>query len=95
MTRDEAIALAETKWWENATDQQIIGFQLFESKLCMDFGAYHAAVERVLGRPVFTHEFADYASLQREFLGDKPAPTMEEIVNMIPEAKRILVAVSK
>ena len=93
MTREEAIALAETGWWKTASDQAIVGFQLFEEKLCMDFGDFHAAVERVLGRPVYTHEFGIFGNLRREFLGDKPAPTLKEIIEMIPEAKRILAVV--
>ncbi len=91
MTREEAIALGETKWWVGLDPARIVGFQLFEQKLCMDFGAYHEAVEKVLGRPVYTHEFAYPEQLQREFLGDKPAPTLEQIIELIPAEKRVVV----
>ena len=91
MTKDEAIALAETKWWEARTDEEIVRFQLFESRCCMSFSRFQAAVEAVLKRPVFTHEFASVARLRAEYLGDRPAPTMQEILDLIPEAKRIVV----
>lgn len=56
----------------------------------MDFGTFHKAMEEALGRPVWTHEFAFSDQLKKEFLGDKPAPTFEEIVNLIPAEKRII-----
>ena len=33
---------------------------MFESKLCMPFSIFQEAVEKTLGRPVWTHEFAFY-----------------------------------
>jgi hypothetical protein len=91
MTREQAIELVQTNWWLTKSDDEIVRFQLFERLLCMDFGRFHQAVEKVLGRPVYTHEFADANSLRAEYLGEKKAPTLEEIINLIPEAKRILV----
>ena len=92
MTREQAIKLAESEWWEGLSDHDIVMFQLFEDKLCMPFGRFHEAVEKVLGRPVWTHEFA-FDGIKKEFLGDKPAPSWDEIVNLIPAEKRIIVAV--
>lgn len=93
MTQDQAIALAESKWWENATSHEIVGFQLFENQLCMDFSAFHKAVEEVLGRPVFTHEFASSwnEQLKKEFLGEAKPRTLQDILDLIPEEKRIIV----
>lgn len=92
MTEEQAIALAESSWWIGMSAHDIVMFQLFEPLLCMDFGAFHKAVEKALGRPVWTHEFAssNVENLKKEFLGDKPAPTMEEIINLIPKEKRAL-----
>ena len=69
MTREEAIALCESEWWIGLPDREIVEFQLYEDRLCMDFSDYHRAVERVLGRAVLTHEFSTAGSkqLQREF----------------------------
>jgi hypothetical protein len=92
MTREQALALIETKWWEGKTARQIVTFQLFEERLCMPFDLFHKSVEEALGRPVFTHEFGlNHEGLQKEFLGEKAAPTLQQIIEMIPEAKRIIV----
>ena len=93
MTRNAAIALAHSNWWDQATDEQIVRFQLFEDRLCMPFPRFHEAVEKVLKRSVWTHEFADQKRLQAEYLGDKPAPTFQEIMDQIPEEKRILITI--
>lgn len=91
VTKDEAIALGESNWWADKSYREIATFQLFEDRLCMPWEKFHEAVEKSLGRPVFTHEFAWRDELQKEFLGGKPAPTMEEIMNLIPEHKRLVV----
>lgn len=92
MTKEQAIALHDTGWWKNKTPEQIVRFQLFEPLLCMPFNDFHWAVEKALGRAIWTHEFGlNYDGLKKEFLGEKPAPTMQEILEMIPEAKRIIV----
>ena len=91
LTEEQAIALAETKWWERLDPKSITEFQLFEDRLCMPFRDFHEAVEIALGRPVFTHEFAFVDNLRAEFVGDKPQPSFEEILNLIPEEKRIVI----
>lgn len=93
MTTEQAIQLAKSNWWKGLPAHDIVMVQLFEKKLCMDFGDFHQAVEKALGRQVWTHEFASPDNLRREFLGDKPKPTFEEIVNLIPADKRIIVQV--
>jgi len=69
MNKEQAIAKAETKWWVEKTFKEIVDFQLYETRLCMPFDKFHEAVEKMLNRPVFTHEFADYKSLQEEYEG--------------------------
>jgi hypothetical protein len=91
MTEEQAIALYDSGWWKDKTARQIVMFQLFEDRLCMPFGEFQKAVEEALGRPVWTHEFGSRGGLEKEFLGDKPRPTMEEILAIIPEDKRILI----
>lgn len=94
MTQEQAVKLYESKWYENRLPIDLASFQLFEERLCMPFGIFHEAVEKALGRSVWTHEFADPENLQKELLGDKPKPTLEEILNLIPEDKRIILVVS-
>ena len=92
MTKDHALALAESGWWKEKTARQICMFQLFEPLLCMPFSEFHKALEDSLGRPVWTHELGmNYEGITKEFLGEQEAPSMQEIIEMIPEEKRIVI----
>ena len=92
MEKAQAVELYDSCWWVDKTALEISLFQLFEPLLCMPFDRFHAAVEEALGRPVFTHEFGlNWDGLKKELLGERPAPTMEQILEMIPEAKRIVI----
>lgn len=93
LTKEEAIALAESKFWESMTHRQIAEFQMNTDRLCMPFAVFHEAVEKTLGRPVWTHEFGlDRDGLAAELRGERPAPSFREIVELIPEEKRLLVS---
>jgi len=83
MNRKEALAKSNTHWWEGKADKEIVDFQLYEERLCCPFDVYHGAIERVLGRPVFTHEFADSKALQEEYEGKR------EYDGIIPSIKRV------
>ena len=94
LTTEQAIEFAKSKVYEDWTNEQIVRFQLFQEKLCMDFSRFHEAIEKVLDRPVFTHEFGlNYEGLVLEYLGEKKAPTMEEIIELIPEDKRLIIGI--
>jgi len=89
--KDKAIAMYESEWWIGLDAKRIAQVQLFIDELCMPFGRFHAAMDEALGRPVYTHEFGlNYAGLIAEFLGTHPPPTMQEIIDLIPEDKRIV-----
>jgi len=87
MTKKQAKKLYDSKFWTGMTFKERAIFQLFEDRLCMPFDVFHEAVEKALGRPVWTHEFAYAESLRKELLGEKPRPTFEEILNLIPKEK--------
>lgn len=91
LTEQQAIAIHDSEIWKDWTPEEIVKFQLFTPRLCMPFDVFQTAVETVLNRPVWTHEFAYYENLQKEYLGEKKAPTFDEIVNMVPEEKRIII----
>lgn len=96
VTKEQAIALAASREWEKWTPEQVVRFQLFQKRLCIDFGHFHKCIEQVLRRPVFTHEFGPgYEGLVMEYLGEKQPPTLEEILNLIPAEKRIIIGFSK
>jgi len=92
MTKEQAIRFYESRAWDGMTNQQIVELQLFQDRLCIPFFVFHEATERVLCRPVYTHEFADKQALIDEYLGNRPAPTFDEIIAAIPEEKRALIA---
>jgi hypothetical protein len=92
MNKEQAIKLYESKFWEKMSYRDKATFQLFEEKLCMPFDVFHEAMERTLNRPIWTHEFGlNYEGLKKELLGESLPPTLEEIINLIPEEKRIIV----
>lgn len=96
MTKEEALKLVESKFWEKMDYKAIAKFQLFERKLCIPFPIFHEALKKSLGRPVFTHELGlNYEGLKKEFLGEQSEPTLEEIINLIPEEKRIICLIEK
>lgn len=91
LTKEEAITFCENKCYEGMSYRQIAEFQIEQDRLCMPFDVFHEAIEKTLGRPVFTHEFAFADELRKELFGEKKKPTFEEILALIPEEKRILI----
>ena len=85
LTQKEAVILYETKAWEKWSAEEIAKFQLFQDRLCMPFDVFHKAVEEVLGRPVWNHEFASVDDLRKEYLKERPAPSFEDIVGLLPQ----------
>ena len=91
LTKEQAIAFAENKCYENMTYRQIAEFQMEQDRLRMPFGVFHEAIEKTLGRPVFTHEFAFRDGIRKELYGEKEPPTFEEICALIPKEKLIVI----
>jgi hypothetical protein len=92
--RDNAIALAKTEWWVGKPAKEVAKIGLFTKELCLPFDVLHKAVQEALGRPVFTHEFGlNFDGICQELLGERDAPTLEEIINLIPEEKRIIIQI--
>ena len=90
LTKEQAILFAENKMYEKMTHEEIVRFQLFNEFLGMPFDVFHEAIEKVLDRPVFAHEFAYVDVLKEEYLGTREKPSFEDIVNLIPEEKRVI-----
>ncbi|MBA7495387.1 hypothetical protein ES702_05969 [subsurface metagenome] len=95
MTKKQALKLYEAKFWEKLTYRERAEFQLFTNRLCMPFHIFHKALEETLGRGVYTHEFAYSGHLKQEFLGKRQPPTLDEILNLIPKDKRIIIKIEK
>lgn len=93
LTKEEAIKLHDSKSWETWTPEQVVRFQLFQKKLCIPFDKFHEAIEKVLNRPVWTHEFAFRDEIVKEYLGEKETPSFDDIINLIPEEKRLIIGI--
>lgn len=90
LTKAEAIALGESGFWETMSYRDRALFQLLEERLCMPWDVFHEAVQKALDRPVFTHEFANREGLVRQLMGEEPMPSFEDVLNLIPVEKRIV-----
>jgi hypothetical protein len=91
VSEQEAIALYDSQWWKTKTPREIAEFQLDEDRLCIPFDKFQEAMEKALGRPVWTHEFAFRDRLRAELAGTRVAPTMQDIIELVPAEKRIVV----
>lgn len=67
LTRIEARQLMKLKWYKGKTPQEIVSFQLFQTRICLPFRKYQKAMETVLGRPVQIQEFKDIPLLREEY----------------------------
>lgn len=96
MTEEQAIEFAKSGAWESLDLRQRATFQIQQQLLCMPFEKFHEAVEKTLGRPVYTHEFGfNWEGIYRELLEGGPAPTMEDIIGMLPPEKTIVLMTGK
>lgn len=80
MTEGEAVALAKSGWWKRCTPEQAASFQLNEPRLCMDFGDFQLAMDKLLGRATWTHEYADANRLRLEAATRNPPAVSLEMV---------------
>lgn len=83
LTKEQATAIYDAKWWEGKTHREIVEVQLYQKKLICPFSVFHEAMEGALGRPVQTIEFADSQQLKKEFAGEVKKPTFEEWVESL------------
>ena len=92
ITQKEAIKIYNSKVWKKWSDFKKVKVQLFQNSLLMDFSEFHRAVEKILDRPVYTHEFGlNRTGLIQEFLGIKKAPTFNEILDLIPNYLKTII----
>ena len=92
LTEKKAIEFFDSKKLAAMSFRERAEFQIFQDRLCMPFSVFHEAVEKTLKRPVFTHEFGlNRDGLKKELLGEAGRPTLTEIINLIPEEKKVIV----
>lgn len=95
MTREEAVAFAQHGLWRHLSVKDRGRLQLCQSLLCMPLEAFHEGIEALLGRPVFTHEFAFMDRLRSEAEGHMPTPSLFDILELIPADKRVVLDLTK
>lgn len=94
LTKEQAISFYENKLYENMSYRQIAEFQIEQDRLCMPFDIFHEAIQKTLGRPVFTHEFAlNREGLKKELSGEKELSTLEDVISLIPKERLILICI--
>ena len=92
LTKKQAQEIGKSRVWETWSDEEIVKVQLFQDRHCVGLSKFSAALSAILGRPVLMHEIAyNRDGLQNEYLKKAPAPTLNEIINLIPKKRRILV----
>jgi hypothetical protein len=91
LTKDQAIAFYHSNVWVDWDVQRIVRFQLFQKKLCMPLNVFYKAITEVLGRPIYSHEFAFRDVIVEEYLGVRPIPTLQEVLDLAPAYKCIVV----
>lgn len=89
ITKEQAILIYDSGIWQDWSDEEKVRFQLYQNRLSMPFDEFHSALEVVLNRPVYSHEM--FENLRAEFEGKQPAPTLDELINMIPADKRLII----
>jgi hypothetical protein len=94
--KEKAIELAKSEFWKTMSKREIAEFQMATAELCTPFDVFHEAMEDSLGRPIWTHEFAlNFEGLWKELRGEVEAPTMDQILEMIPAEKRVILVIDR
>ena len=94
LTEKQALDLFNNKFWEPLSHRERATFQMHCERLCMPFDVFHESITKTLGRDVYTHEFAlNRPGLIKELHGEQGPPTPREIIELIPEDKRIIIVV--
>lgn len=52
-----AAKYGDNRWWESEDLRELAYHQIMEPVLMCEFSDFHKGIERLLGRPVWTHEF--------------------------------------
>jgi len=94
LTTEQAIAYHDSGAWKKLTAYQRASWQLGQDCLCMPFDVFHKAMKDALGRPVWTHEFGlNREGLKAELENRAPRPTFDDVMNLIPTEKLIILEV--
>lgn len=71
ITKEQAIELSKSKFWEGMTPREIAIFQLFTERICMPWSVFRDALEETLGAPMCDTYLANPGGLRNALLGVK------------------------
>jgi len=54
----QAVEFHDSLQWQTMSYQELAKFQINQKHLCMPWDVFHEAVEKTIGYPVYSHEFA-------------------------------------
>ena len=92
LTKEQALEFNDSKKYEAMSDREKAEFQIMQDRLCMPFSVFHEAVTKTIGRDVYTHEFGlNREGIQAEIFDRKEAPSLEDIISLLPADKTIVV----
>ena len=75
LTKEDARRLFDLRWWElDGLKDDAALIQLRQPRLVMPFADFQDGIEKLLGRPVWTHEFIRPDLLLEELAGQREAP---------------------
>jgi len=87
-TEKQAKEFHNNKSYESMSFRERAEFQINQPFLCMPFDIFHEAVEKTIGRPVWTHEFGmNSEGIRSEIMEGKAPPVFQEILDQIPFPK--------
>jgi hypothetical protein len=89
-TKEEAIEFARERRWELLSPKERGLLQLRQDRLCMDFSAFHEGATALLGRPIYTHEFAAPDDLWAEYLSGEPI-SFADVLAKLPDMTKVVV----
>lgn len=94
VTPEQAINFYNSGEWNWLTDRERAELQMRVARLCMPFDIFHASISRVLKRSVYTHEFGlNWEGLKAELFDGARAPSIMDILDMLPKDKPVLVVI--
>ena len=85
---EQAKAKYKEAWWKSDKPEVLFLGQIQEPTLLMEFSKFHKVTEQALGRPVWTHEFAEPEELLDEYYKERPKATMTDVFDKLARYKK-------
>lgn len=93
LNQKQAIYIAENNLTRSFTAMQKARLQLNQTLLCMEFSNFHGALEKVVGFPVWTHQFAskEFVDELKSIVNNIGEPDLDDFINMFGKQHQIAI----